>query len=64
MTSNLINIVKMFSPESLSDFQQALSMRADNVMLEILAKAFNNAPDSGFVHLIPGWSDLCQLLSK
>jgi hypothetical protein len=56
--TDLSKIVQMFSPENLNDF---LTANSTDVVKGILDSVWQNAPESGLVHLIPAWDILCQL---
>ena len=60
----LSNLVTQFANDLTRDFAKAV-MEDDSDLLElILQKTFDNAPDSGYVHYLPGWGVLCNLCSK
>ena len=61
---DLKNLVKQFAEDLSRDFNKAIMEDSTDELAIILQKTFDNAPNSGYVHNIPGWAVLCNLCEK
>jgi hypothetical protein len=59
----LANLVNQYSQKR-QDFDNACKTRNVEKIREILVETFQKAPESGEVHLNPGWSVLASLQKK